>query len=141
MRVTGLISMLVLLTGFVAFAQQPTNKAAPLRSRVPVAKPEKYRDVRDAAQWKNPCLIVYANGVQIRVNGAALSGPTIPIPDVVGYLEKLPDKVWSYGLVVAVQPNGVVGSKDEFASEERNLSELIRRLKDAGVQAELWPSA
>ena len=139
MRPTGLISILVLLTGFVAFAQQPTNKAAPLRSRVPAAKPEKYRDIRDARQWKNPCLIVYPNGVQVRVNGAALSGPTIPMSDVIGYLEKLRDRVWSYGLVVAVQPNGIVG-EDEFASEERNLSELIRRLKDAGVLAVLWPS-
>ena len=129
----------MLLTGFVAFAKQTANKTVPLRNRVPAAKPQKYRDVRDARQWKNPCLIVYPNGVQIRANGAALSGPTIPISDVVGYLEKLPDRVWSYGLVVGVEENGIA-TKDEFASETRNLSELLQRLKDAGVQVELWPS-
>lgn len=91
-------------------------------------------------QWKNPYLIVQPNGVQIRINGAALSGPTIPVPDVVGYLEKLPDKVWVYGLVVAVQENSIVGGQDDINGIERNFSELLQRLKDAGVPTELWPS-
>lgn len=140
MRRLKLISIFVLLPGLVAFAQQPTNKASPLRSRVPAAKPEKYRDVREGAQWKNPYLIVQANGVQIWVNGAASSGPTIPVPDVIGYLEKLPDRTWPYGLVVAVQENSIIGSKDDTVSIRRNLSELLQRLKDAGVPAKLWPS-
>lgn len=140
MRPGGLISILVLVTGLVAFAQQPTNKMIPLKSRVPAAETEKYRDVRDAAQWKNPFLIVLPNGVQIRINGAALSGPTIPVPDVVDYLGKLPDRDWFYGLVVGVQENSIVGGEGDVTSEKRNLSELLKRLKDAGVRAELWPS-
>ena len=141
MRSTAVIPILVLMTGFVGFAQQPTSKIIPLRSRIPAAKPEKYRDLRDAVKWKNPYFIIQADGVQVWINGAALTGPTMPVPDVIGYLEKLPNRSWFYGLVVGVQENSLTASNDPDRSiTNRNFSELLQRLKDAGVRAELWPS-
>jgi hypothetical protein len=127
------------MAGLVGFAQQPKSKIIPLRSRIPAAKPEKYRELRDAAKWKNPYLIVQADGVQVWINGAALTGPTMPVPDVIGYLEKLPNRSWFYGLVVGVQENSLTPNKDRSITD-RNFSELLQRLKDAGVRAELWPS-
>ena len=60
--------------------------------------------------------------------------------DMVAYLEKLPSVAWPYGLVVAVQENGIRVPRDD-ASIKRNREELVRLLEEAGVKVELWPSA
>jgi hypothetical protein len=141
-RRTGLISIVVLLTGLAAFAQRPTNnKTAVLRNRVPPSNPEKYRDIREAANWKNPFLIVQPNGVEILCGGAAASGPTIPVSHVVRYLERLPESAWPYGLVVVVIENGVSANKDDWSRTKHTWLKLRRRLKEARIPAELWPSA
>ncbi|MGB6483282.1 MAG: hypothetical protein WBE86_07320 [Candidatus Acidiferrales bacterium] len=105
------------------------------------ANPEKYRTVRDATGWKNPFLIVQPNGVEVRTSGAAANGPTIPVRNVVGYLEKLPESMWIYGLVAAVGENGVIADEGAASRTKHNRQELIRRLKEAGIPTELWPSA
>jgi myo-inositol-1-phosphate synthase len=60
--------------------------------------------------------------------------------EVVAYLEKLPSIAWPYGLVVAVQENGLRAPGDDAASK-RNKEELIRLLEKAGIKLDLWPSA
>ena len=111
---------------------------SPLKNRIPPPDPNKYRSVRDARDWQNPYLIVQANG--IRPISPAKDTPTMSPPDVVSYLEKLPSIAWPYGLVVAVQENGVRASPDD-ARIKRNREELLRLLEEAGVKVSLWPSA
>jgi hypothetical protein len=138
---TGLLALLLLVTAHVAFSQQPTNdKAGSLRSRIPQANLEKYRSVRDASDWKNPYLIVELDGVEVRADGALAGGLTMPVADVIGYLERLPKGAWPYGLAVAVQENGVRGGKGTDSRIKHNRLELLRRLREARVRAELWPS-
>jgi hypothetical protein len=84
---------------------------------------------------------VQVNGIEVLTTGATARGPTIPVADVVGYLERLPKRDWPYGRVVAVVENGVRGGKQDGIRIEQNWSELLRRLKEAVVGAELWPSA
>jgi hypothetical protein len=111
--------------------------ASPLKNRIPPPDANKYRSVRDARDWRNPYLMVQANG--IRPASAAMETPTMSPAEVVAYLEKLPSIAWPYGLVVAVQENGV-RARGDTAKIETNREELLRRLKEAGVRAELWPS-
>lgn len=59
---------------------------------------------------------------------------------VVAYLEKLPAAAWPYGLVVAVQENGLRAPGND-ARIKRNREELVRLLEKAGVRVDLWPSA
>jgi myo-inositol-1-phosphate synthase len=59
--------------------------------------------------------------------------------DVVAYLEKLPSTAWPYGLVVAVQENGVRVAGDDVPIS-RNREELVRLLQEEGIRVELWPS-
>jgi hypothetical protein len=113
------------------------TEASPLKNGVPPPDPNKYRSVRDARDWRNPYLMVQANG--IRPTSAAMETPTMSPADVVAYLEKLPSSAWPYGLVVAVQENGV-RTRGDTARIEKNREELLRRLEEAGVRAELWPS-
>jgi len=126
---------------------QPTSSQKPvdarkstLSKRVPPADPTKYGPVRDARDWQNPYLVVYANGVDARPISAATEAPRMSPAEVVGYLEKLPSIAWPYGLVVAVQEAGLRAPGDN-AQIRKNAEELQRLLTEAGVKVELWPSA
>jgi len=77
---------------------QPANS---LRERIPDADPKKYQGIRDGKDWRNPCLIVRADGVVI--SGRNNEGNPIPVKAVGAALEDLPDSAWPYGSVVAVQ--------------------------------------
>jgi hypothetical protein len=111
-----------------------------LKNRIPPADPAKYRSVADAREWQNPYLMVQAKGIDARPISAATETPTMSPADVVVYLEKLPSIAWPYGLVVAVQENGLRAPGDD-ARIKRNREELERLLEKAGVKVELWPSA
>lgn len=71
----------------------------------------------------------------VALEHAATSSPA----EVVAHLEKLPSVAWPYGLVVAVQENGVRAQGDDERIK-KNRDELLRLLKEAGVKVELWPS-
>ena len=137
------------LCAAIAFVScsQPTNVqrvadtgTSALKNRIPPPDPNKYRSVRDARDWQNPYLMVRANGIDARPISAATETPTMSPADVVAYLEKLPSMAWPYGLVVAVQENGVRAPVDD-ARIKRNREELVRLLEEAGVRVSLWPSA
>jgi hypothetical protein len=116
------------------------TKASALKKRIPAADPTNYRSVRDARDWQNPYLVVYANGIDARPISAATEAPKMSPAEVVGYLEKLPSIAWPYGLVVAVQETGLRAPGDN-AQIRKNAEELQRLLTEAGVKVELWPSA
>lgn len=137
------------LCAAIAFVScsQPTNVqrvadtgTSALKNRIPPPDPNKYRSVRDARDWQNPYLMVRANGIDARPISAATETPTMSPADVVAYLEKLPSMAWPYGLVVAVQENGVRAPGDD-ARIKRNREELVRLLENAGIRVNLWPSA
>jgi hypothetical protein len=132
--------------GFVS-CSQPTSMqrvadtgASSLKNRIPPPDPAKYRSVMSWRDWQNPYLIVQANGIDVRPINAATEAPTMSPEEVVAYLEKLPSIAWPYGLVVAVQENGLLVPGDD-ARIKRNREELVRLLEKAGVKVDLWPSA
>ncbi len=114
--------------------------ASALKDRIPPAKPNKYHYIVDASHWQNPYLMVHANGVEVRTGGSARYGRIVPITEIVGFLEKLPDHAWPYGLIVGVSESGVRAPGDD-PGITRNREELLRLLREAGVTVELWPSA
>jgi hypothetical protein len=82
--------------------------------------------------------MVNRNGIDAR--RAATEAPTMSPAEVIAYLEKLPSVAWPYGLIVAVQENGVRAPGDDTPIK-RNWEELIRLLEKAGIKVRLWPSA
>lgn len=138
----------VLLGAAIAFVScsQPTSmqkvaniNASLRKNRIPPPEVNKYSRVRDARDWQNPYLMVNRNGIGARPISAATEALTLSPTDVVAYLEKLPSVAWPYGLIVAVQENGVRAPGDG-APIERNREELIRLLEKAGIKVSLWPS-
>lgn len=115
-----------------------TQTSPSLQSRIPKADPKKYDAIRDAADWKNPYLIVRRDGVEII--GMMAVGHSIPVDSVSGALRELPDSAWPYGLVVAVQDIGIV-SPGDLARIKANRKALLTVLKKLDIAVELWPSA
>ena len=122
----------------LARAQAPVHaQTRPLKDRIPPANPNKYRSIRDAQYWKNPFLIVEADGIDAWPISAKV--PRMTLANVIPYLEKLPSTALPYGLVVGVAENGVraPGNDERYT---RNREELVHLLREAGVQVTLWPS-
>jgi hypothetical protein len=142
----NLIAVLLGATIFFVSCSQPGSmqRAAnvvtpPLKDRVPPPDPNKYASVRDGSDWRNPYLVVQANGIQVLPNGTAREAPTMSPGDVVAHLEKLPPSAWPYGLIVVVQENGLRNPGDGVPIK-RNREELVRLLEKAGIKVDLWPS-
>ncbi len=141
-----LAAFLCAAIAFVSCSQPITKQrvadigASPLKNRIRPPDGNKYLSVRDARDWQNPYLMVKANGIDARPISAATEAPTMSPVEVVAYLEKLPSMAWPYGLVVAVQENGVRAPGDD-ARINRNRKELVRLLEKAGIKVDLWPSA
>ena len=129
----GLVVALVLANASLGCTQTPR----PLKGRIPKPDPAQYRFVQDAKDWKNPYLVVGRDGIEIL--GITEVGHAIAVASIRGELESLPDSAWPYGLVVAVQENGIISDGDQ-SKIEANRRELVRLLKKLGVTVDLWPS-
>lgn len=115
---------------------EPAN---PLRERIPEADPKKYQGIRAAKDWRNPYLIVRADGIEIV--GMTSDGSHIAVESLAAALESLPDSAWPYGLVVAIQGNGIVAGESDRARIDANQTLLLGLLNDLGVVVDAWPSA
>lgn len=115
---------------------EPANS---LRDRIPDPNPEEYQGIRDAKDWRNPYLIVRADGIEIV--GMASNGSPIAIESVAAALERLPESAWPYGLVVAIQDNGIVAGESDRARIDANRELLVGLLNDLGVVVGFWPPA
>lgn len=115
---------------------EPANS---LTGRIPSADPKKFQGIHDGKDWKNPYLIVRADGIEIA--GAASTTSPVPVESVAAALEGLPYSAWPYGLVVAVQKNDVGASEAERSRIEANQMSLEPLLGNLGVIVGLRPPA
>lgn len=113
--------------------------ADPLRERIPDADPKKYQGIHNGKDWRNPCLIVRADGVV--VSGVTDDGNPIPVKAVAAALEDLPDTAWPYGSVVAIQDYRIAASEPERSRIEANQMLLEPLLGELGVIAGFRPPA
>lgn len=108
-----------------------------LVSRIRAPSPRAYRNIRDAADWMNPYLMITAEGFDLRFRGGRLHGPlSILRRSVAG----LPTSVWPYGRVVAGSENGVRALGDTEILD-RNKKDAEKILRELGLTVEWWPSA
>jgi hypothetical protein len=138
----NLLAVLLEVTVVSVSCSQPTSIqriANVISSPLPPPDPNKYSDVRDARDWQNPYLRVQTNGIDARPNSTPTKVAAMSPGEVVTYLEKLPSTAWPYGLVVAVQENGLRNPGDD-APIKRNREGLVRLLEKAGIKVDWWPS-
>ena len=110
-----------------------------ITARIPAADPEKYQGIHDGKDWRNPYLIVRAEGIEI----VGVSDGTNPLTldAALAGLERLPVSAWPYGRVVAIQDSGIATSENQHSQVVENRNKLNQRLGDLGVIVGLWPSA
>ena len=126
----------------VCMVSSTVTAQSTLKARIPAPKPKVYRAVRDGKDWKNPCLIVNEDGVQVRRTGDDYDAQIVLVAEVLRLLEKLPASAWPYGIVVMVQENGICCREaDGHATKRANWVELVDRLRRAGIVVLLVPSA
>ena len=119
---------------------QPPDPQAILQA-IPPADSAKYEHIRDMKNWRNPYLIVRADGVALF--DAADSAEIILKPnEVLPALAKLPASNWPYGRVVAAAETGVRGtSEPDRVAIRRNKGIVGGLLQGAHIAVEWVPSA
>jgi len=108
-----------------------------LPARIPPAERAKFKDVLDAADWKNPYLVITRDGFDVRFQGGRLSGPLSMLART---LVGLPDSAWPYGRVIAGSENGLRTIGDAtIIKTNKELADKI--LREVGLEVQWWPSA
>jgi hypothetical protein len=92
--------------------QKPTPEQ--VLGTIPTADPAKFDHVQNTKNWRNPYLIVRADGVVLY--DTADSAEIILKPEeVIGALAQLPPSNWPYGRVVAAAETSATSDQDGIA--------------------------
>ena len=137
-------SLLVFSAIVIACSSSDNASNAPdpvaLLRAVPQADPARYDQIRDMKKWRNPYLIVRADGVALY--DSADSAEIILKPDeLLPALARLPASNWPYGRVVAATEIGVRSSEQDGIAIRRNKGIVGGMLEGAHVAIKWIPSA
>ena len=134
--------LLVLVSALAGCTKQPEPQAPDpqtILQAIPPADSAKYKHIQDMKKWRNPYLIVRADGVALL--DVADSAEIVMKPDeLLPALAKLPASNWPYGRVVAAVA-GVVGSEQDKVAIRRNKGIVGGLLQGAHIAVEWVPSA
>lgn len=137
-----LISVVALGLSAVCCSPPPKTAApdpADLLQSLPAAEPAKYERIVDMRNWRNPYLIVRADGVALL--DPADSAEILLKPDeVLAALAYLPASAWPYGRVVAVSENGPRSSEQDGVAVRRNKGIVGGILEGAHIAIDWVPS-
>ena len=136
---------LLMLTAMLAACNETPAPPPPdpktILQAIPAADSAKYEHIRDMKNWRNPYLIVRADGVALF--DAADNTVTVLKPDdLLPALAQLPASNWPYGRVVAaVEANRKNASEQDKAAIRRNKGILGGLLQGAQIAVDWVPSA
>ena len=106
--------------------------------QIPPADPEKYDNVRDYREWRNPYLVIRKDGVallDVGNNEQRLIKPE----DLPEALAQLPLTAWPYGRAVAVGENGVLTSADDTVLIRKNRGIVLGTLESLHILVPFTP--
>ena len=141
----GLIAAAVVVLASCSASKSPDPAAleASAAARIlaiPPATPEKYRGMVDMKGWRNPYLIIRADGVALLDPENHLERILKP-GELTQALGNLPPAAWPYGRVVAVTENGLRGSADDSVKIRQNRALVAGTLESMHVLINWIPSA
>jgi len=103
---------------------------------IPPADSSQYDRVQDMKKWRNPYLIVRADGV-VLFDAADSAEIAVKPEDVIPELARLPSSNWPYGRVVAAAEVGVRASEQDGVAIRRNKG-IVGGLLDGAHVAIKW---
>jgi hypothetical protein len=118
----------------------PTALATARILAIPEPTPEKYRGLIRMKGWRNPYLIIRADGVGLLDPDDHLEHILKPA-ELTQALGNLPASAWPYGRVVAVTENGVKASADDDVRIRANRAIVAGTLESMHVLINWIPSA
>ncbi len=108
---------------------------------IPPDAPEKYRGMTDMKGWRNPYLIIRADGVALLDPDNHLERILKP-EEVTQALGNLPSSAWPYGRVVALSESGVrSGTAEDDVKIRTNRALVAGTLESMHVLIHWIPSA
>ena len=133
------VFFLSLMTGCTQQPETQTPDPQAILQAIPPADSAKYSRIQNMRNWRNPYLIVRADGVALF--DAADSAEIILKPDeLLPALAKLPASNWPYGRVVAAAESGVAGSDQDRVAIRRNKGIIGGILQGAQIVVDWVPS-
>jgi hypothetical protein len=142
-------SRLVLIAGAVAVlascsaapkSPDPLALATARILAIPEPAPEKYRSLIYTKGWRNPYLIIRADGVALLDPDDHLERILKP-GELTQALGNLPPSAWPYGRVVAVTENSVRSSADDDVKIRTNRAIVAGTLESMHVLINWVPTA
>jgi len=100
--------------------------------QIPPADAEKYRNVHDYKEWRNPYLLIRKDGVAL-FDVSNNEQRLIKVEDLPEALAELPPSAWPYGRVVAVGQNGIMGSADDAVLIRKNRGIVLGTLENLHI--------
>ncbi|HKH99832.1 MAG TPA: hypothetical protein VJ999_12055 [Candidatus Sulfotelmatobacter sp.] len=139
LRVTAALGL-----GMVALAcsNQPSAPApdpSAVLQAIPPADSAQYARLQDMKKWRNPYLIIRADGVAL-FDSADSAEIILKVDEVLPALARLPPTNWPYGRVVAAAENGVRASEQDGVAIRRNKGIVGGMLEGAHVTVKWVPS-
>jgi hypothetical protein len=132
----------VLLVGMIACTQQNASSGPDpqtILQALPAPDHAQYDRIQDMKQWRNPYLIVRADGVALY--DSADSAEIILKPEeVLASLAKLPSSDWPYGRVVAATETSTRTSEQDGVAIRRNKGIIGGMLEEAHVVVKWVPA-
>lgn len=107
---------------------------------IPEATPESYRSLNKMKGWRNPYLIIRADGVAL-LDPDNHEERILKPEELTRTLGDLPASAWPYGRVVAVTENGARGSADDVVKIRTNRAIVAGTLESLHVLINWVPSA
>jgi hypothetical protein len=107
---------------------------------LPRADPAQYDRIQDMKKWRNPYLIVRADGVAL-YDSADSAEILLKTDEVLPALARLPASNWPYGRVVAAAEIGLRASEQQGIAIRRNKGIVGGLLEGAHVAIKWVPSA
>ncbi len=137
-----LILCLLLASGLLGCSQQSRPKkpsASAILQAIPAADPATYDHIQNTRNWRNPYLIVRADGVAL-LDTADSAEIILKPEEVIGALAKLPRSNWPYGRVVAATETTASSDQDGIAIR-RNKGLVGGFLEETNVAIKWVPGA
>ena len=139
----GLLAAAVAVLASCSTAPKPPDPTALATARIlaiPEPTPEKYRSLIHMKGWRNPYLIIRADGVALLDPDDHLERILTP-GELTQALGNLPLSAWPYGRVVAVTENAVKSSADDEVKIRANRAIVAGTLESMRVLINWIPPA
>jgi hypothetical protein len=139
----GILAALVAVLVSCSATPKAPDAAALATARIlaiPEPTPEKYRSLIHMKGWRNPYLIIRADGVGLLDPDDHLEHILKPA-ELTQALGNLPASAWPYGRVVAVTENGIKGSTDDDVRIRTNRAIVAGTLESLHVLINWVPPA